>query len=100
MLGFLYYAKYTESSKTDMLRASKRLIKKSLNLDNSNVKLRAATFYLITMEYSQSIEMCDTFLTFPPRHKIDTELDYNMLLVVVKVIHIGWVQEPSIFLPS
>ena len=46
MLGFLYYAKYKESNKTDLLLESKRLIQKSLNLDNSCVKLRAATFFL------------------------------------------------------
>ena len=96
MLGFLYYAKYTESSKTDMLRASKRLIQKSLNLDNSNVKLRAATFYLITMEYSQSIEMCDTFLTFPPRHKIDSSfLEYvnEMYMEVFQLLEVKKTEE-------
>jgi hypothetical protein len=41
-----------------------------LNLDNSCVKLRAATFFLTNLEYSQAIKICDTFLTFPPRHKV------------------------------
>ena len=96
MLGFLYYAKYTESSKTDMLRASKRLIQTSLNLDNSCVKLRAATFYLINMEYSQSIEMCDTFLTFPPRHKIDSSfLEYvnEMYMEVFQLLEVKKTEE-------
>jgi hypothetical protein len=69
MVGFLYYAKYKESNKADFLLASKRLIHKSLNLDNSCVKIRAATFLLSNMEYSESIEICDTFLTFPPTLK-------------------------------
>jgi len=48
-----------------------------LNLDNSGVKLRAATYFLTNLEYSQSIEICDTFLTFPRRHKIDNSyLEY------------------------
>jgi hypothetical protein len=72
MVGFLYYAKYKESNKTKFLLASKRLIKKSLDLDNCCVKLRATTFFLSHLEYSQSIEMCDTFLTFPPRYKKDS----------------------------
>jgi hypothetical protein len=67
MLGFLYYAKYKESGKTKFLLASKRLIQKSLNLDNSYVKLRAATFFFTHLDYSQSNEICDKFLTFPPR---------------------------------
>jgi hypothetical protein len=70
MLGFLYYVKYKETNKTDYLLASKRLIQKSLNLDNSSVKLRAATFFLTNLEYSQSVEICNKFLTFPPRHII------------------------------
>ena len=70
MLGFLYYAKYKESNKTDLLLESKRLIQKSLNLDNSCVKLRAATFFLTNLEYSQAINICDTLLTFPPRHQV------------------------------
>ena len=78
MVGFLYYAKYKESNKTKCLLASKRLIKKSLDLDNYCVKLRAATFFLSHLENSQSIEMCDTFLTFPPRYKKDSSyLEYN-----------------------
>ena len=67
MIGFLYYAKYKESHKMVALLTSKRLIKKSLNLDSTCVKLRAATFFLTNMEYSQSIKICDTFLTCPPR---------------------------------
>jgi hypothetical protein len=70
MLGFLYYAKYKESNKAKFVLASKRLIEKSLNLDNSYVKLRAATFFFTHLEYSQSIEMCDTFLTFLPRRTL------------------------------
>jgi hypothetical protein len=70
IVGFLYYATYKESNKTDLLLASKRLIQKSLNLDNSCVKLRAATFFLSNLEYSKSIEICDTFLGFPPRHQM------------------------------
>ena len=72
MVGFLYYAKYKESNKAECLLASKRLIHKSLNLDNSCVKLRAATFLLSNLEYSESIEICDTFLTFPPRLRVDS----------------------------
>ena len=45
MIGFLYYAKYKESNKTDFLLSSKRLIQKSIDLDNSCVELRAATFF-------------------------------------------------------
>jgi hypothetical protein len=70
MLGFLYYVKYKESSKTDCLLASKQLIQKSLNLDNSCVKLRAATFFFTNLEYRQSVEICNTVLTFPPRYRI------------------------------
>ena len=71
MLGFLFYANYKESNKRQFLRASKRLIQKSLNLDNSCVKLRAATFFLTNIEYRQSIEICDTFLNFQPIYRID-----------------------------
>jgi hypothetical protein len=46
MVGFLYYAKYKESSKAQFLPKSKRLIQKSLDLDSSCTKLRAATFFL------------------------------------------------------
>ena len=47
-------------------------------MDNSCVKLCAATFFLTLLEYSQSIEICDTFLKFPPRYKIDSSyLEYN-----------------------
>ena len=69
MLGFLFYVKFKESNKAKCLLASKRLIQKSFNLDNSYVKLRAVTFFLTHLENSQSIEMCDTFLTFLPRRK-------------------------------
>ena len=71
VMSFLYYAKYTESKKTEFLLASKRHIKQSFNLDNSCVKLRAATFFLTNLEYSQSIEICDTFLSFQPRHRVE-----------------------------
>ena len=73
MVGVLYYVKYKESNNTEFLLASKRLIEKSCNLNNSCVKLRAATFFLTYPEYSQSIEICDTFLTFPPRNKLNRE---------------------------
>jgi hypothetical protein len=39
---------------------------------NSCVKLRTATFFLTNLEYSQAIEICDTFLTFPPTHKVNS----------------------------
>jgi hypothetical protein len=35
------------------------------------VKLRAATFFLTNLEYSKSVEMCDTFITFPPTYKME-----------------------------
>ena len=77
MVGFLYYAKCKESNKAQFLRTSKRLIQKSLDLDSSCIKLRAATFFLTHREYNKSIEICDTFLTFRPRYKIDSSyLDY------------------------
>jgi hypothetical protein len=77
MIGFLYYVKYKESNKMVALLTSKRLIKKSLNLDSTCVKLRAATFFLTNMEYSKSIKICDTFLTCPPRQKLDSSyLEY------------------------
>jgi hypothetical protein len=72
MVGFLYYAKYKESNKTKFVLASKRFVKKSLNLDRSCIKLRSATFFLTNKEYSQAIEICDTFLTFPPRYTMDS----------------------------
>ena len=77
MLGFLYYVKYKETNKADFLLASKRLITKSLNLDTSCVKLRGATFFLTKLEYSQSIEVCDTFLTFPPRCEMNSYVEYT-----------------------
>ena len=73
MIGFLYYAKYKESNKTEDLLKSKRLIHKSLNLDNTSVKLRAATFFLTNLEFSQSIEICEKFLAFPPKHNANGE---------------------------
>jgi hypothetical protein len=76
MVGFLYYAQYKESNKTEILIASKRLVNKSLNLESAGIKLRVATFFLTNLEYSQSIEICDTFLTFPPRCKMDSYGDY------------------------
>jgi hypothetical protein len=78
MVGFLYYAKYKESNTTQLLLESKSLIQKSLDLDSSCIKLRAATFFLIHLEYDKSIEICDTFRTFPPRYKIDSSyLEYS-----------------------
>ena len=68
-MSFLYYAKYTESKKTAFLFASKQLIQKSLNLDNSCVKLRAATFFLTSQKYCQSIEICNKFLTCTPKQQ-------------------------------
>jgi hypothetical protein len=73
MIGFLYYVKYKESNKTEDLLESKRLIHKSLNLDNTSVKLRAATFFLTNLEFSQSIEICEKFLAFPPKHNANGE---------------------------
>ena len=64
ILGFLHYVKYKESNKTMFLLKSKRLIQNSLNLDNSSVKLRAATFFLTYLEYSQSIEFVIHFSLF------------------------------------
>jgi hypothetical protein len=64
ILGFLHYVKYKESNKTMFLLKSKRLIQNSLNLDNSSVKLRAATFFLTYLEYSQSIEFVTHFSLF------------------------------------
>jgi hypothetical protein len=81
MLGFLFYIKFKESNKAKCLLASKRLIQKSLNLDNSYLKLRAVTFFLTHLEYSQSIEICDTFLTFLPRRKSNCQF-----------IHIIWMK--------
>jgi hypothetical protein len=76
MVGFLYYAKYKESNKIQFLLVSKRLVQKSLNLESSCIKLRGATFFLTNREYSQSIEICGTFLTCPPRYKMDRYGDY------------------------
>jgi hypothetical protein len=76
MVGFLYYAKHKESNKTQCVLASKRLVQQSLNLESSCIKLRGATFFLTNMEYSQAIEICDTFLTFPPRYTMDSFVHY------------------------
>ena len=73
MVSFLYYVRYKESNKANLLHASKRLIQKSLHLDNFWVKLSAATFFLTNLEYRQSNEMCDTFFIFPPRQKVNGE---------------------------
>jgi hypothetical protein len=89
MLGFLYYAKYKESNKTEFLLTSKRLIQESLGLDNSCIKLRAATFYLTNQEYRQSIEICDTFLTFAPRHIGDAKYIFNIGVKLLGEIFIG-----------
>jgi hypothetical protein len=67
MVGFLYYAKYKESNNKKFVHPSKQLIQKSLDLDSSCIKLRAATIFLIYLEYNQSIEICDKFLTNLPR---------------------------------
>ena len=69
--------------KQNFLLASKRLIKQSLNLDNSCVKLRAATFFLTNLEYSQSIEVCDTFLSFPPRHRVEDTLEWKVVIIIM-----------------
>jgi hypothetical protein len=61
MVGFFYYAKYKESNTTQFLLESKPLIQKSLDLDSSCIKLRAATFFLIHLEYDKSIAICNTF---------------------------------------
>lgn len=71
---------YKESKKTDVLLASKRRIQKSLNLDNYCVELRGATFFLTHLEYIQSIDICDTILTFPPRHKVDRYDEYSKII--------------------
>jgi hypothetical protein len=76
MMGFLYYAKYKESNKTQFVLASKRLVQQSLNLESSCIKLRGATFFLTNMEYRQAIAICNTFLTSPPRYTIDSFLQY------------------------
>ena len=87
VVGFLYYAKYKESNKMDFLLASKRLIHKSLNLDNSCVHLRAATFILTNREYRQSIEIFDTFLTSPPRHKMKCEYTEYVYDILNNIFH-------------
>ena len=69
MVGFLFYATYKESNKPEFVLLSKRLIQKSLNLDNSCVKLRAATFFLTSQKYCQSIEICNKFLTCTPKQQ-------------------------------
>ena len=85
MMGFSYYVKYKESNKTDVLLASKRLIQKSIDLDNSCVKIRAATFLLINEEYKHSITICDTFLTFSPRHTIDITDSFREYVHVIEL---------------
>ena len=70
-VGFLFYARYKELNNIALLYASKRLIQRSLNLDNCCVILRAATFFLTNREFRQSIEMCESFFTtYLPRNKI------------------------------
>jgi hypothetical protein len=76
MVGFLYYAKYKESSNTKFVLASKRLVQNSLNLESSCIKLRGATFFLTNMNYSQAIEMCDTYLTLPRRYILHRFVQY------------------------
>ena len=87
MIGFLYYAKYKESNKTEYLLESKRLIKNSLKLDCTCVILRAAIFYLTNMEYSQSTKICDTFLTFPRKQKLDCSYFKYYACILMKVFH-------------
>jgi hypothetical protein len=74
-------------TKAEFLLTSKRLIHKSLNLDNSCVKLRAATFFLTNLKYSQSIEICDTFLTSPPNHKMRCGYNEYHNDILKKVFH-------------
>ena len=85
MVGFLYHVKYTESNKTNCLRASKLLIEISLNLDNSCVKLRGATFFLTNLKYSQSVHICDRLLTFPPIYKVDSSYPKYLYDILMKV---------------
>jgi hypothetical protein len=89
MVAFLYYAKYKESNKTEFLLASKRLVQKSLNLESSCIKLRGATFFLTNLEYSKSIEICDTFLTFPPRYQMDSDYIVEILRKVIEPLFKG-----------
>jgi len=53
-----------------------QLVQKSLNLESSCIKLRGATFFVTNLEYNQLIEMCDTFLTFQPKYRMDSYADY------------------------
>ena len=46
IMSFLYNIKYTESNKADFVLASKRLVHKSLNRDNSCVKLLSAIVHI------------------------------------------------------
>ena len=85
MMCFLFYVKYKESNKTDFLLALKRLIQTSIDLDNSCVKLRATTSILINEESRQSITICDTFLSFPPRHTIDITVIYREYVHVIEL---------------
>ena len=41
-------------------------------MDDSCIKLRAATFLLTNLEYSLSVDICDTFLTCPSRYKVNS----------------------------
>jgi hypothetical protein len=86
-MGFLYYANYKKSNNSEYLLASKRLIKTSLDLDTSCVKLRAATFFLTNLEYSKSVEMCDTFITCPPTHKMEINYYEHIVDLIKKVSH-------------
>jgi hypothetical protein len=74
MLSEVWWASCTMQSINNQTQhnfyLNQSLIQKSLDLDSSCIKLRAATFFLIHLEYNKSIEICDTFLTFPPRYKI------------------------------
>ena len=85
MVGVLYYAKYKETKKAEFLLTSKRLIKETLNFENSCVNLLEATFFLANLEYSQSIEICDTFLTFPQRQQIESSYRKYTIDIDMKV---------------
>jgi ABC-type multidrug transport system fused ATPase/permease subunit len=87
MMGFLYYANNKESNNSEYLLVSKRLIKKSLDLDTSCVKLRAATFFLTNLDYSKSVEMCDTLITFPPTYKMEINYGEHIEDLIKKVSH-------------
>jgi hypothetical protein len=53
----------------------------------SCVKLRAATFFLTNLEYSKSVEICDTFITFPPTYKMEINYYEHIEDLIKKVSH-------------